>query len=134
MDCGYRGRSPRRGEQVLVAIINTYGLAEAESDLLGLEEGELVVFEGSAAQLEREWSFRATSYGISIPLAAGIRLHTNTFTGKQRTDPHWAVMDSGKLSATTERIIFRGESGTIEIALDTIVGLDLLPDALQIHA
>jgi hypothetical protein len=119
---------------IQLGILDDYGLTQCESTLMGLDEGEVVVYEGDAAILERERYFQGQAFGVSIPLGrGGPRIHMGQFTGRKRLDATWSARDEGVLSVTTERVVFRGEMQVVEIGLDQIVGLDLEPDALRIQ-
>jgi hypothetical protein len=78
------------------------------SSLLGLDEDEQVLFEDEADYLELERYFRARSRGFSFRIASGITYRTGEMIGRRHRDEEWSMADSGTLSITTKKVVFRG--------------------------
>jgi hypothetical protein len=93
------------------------------SDLLGLDEDERVLFEEDADNLKLERYFRGRSRGFSFRIARGITYRTGEMIGRRERDEKWSVADTGTLSITTKKVVFRGEEDSFEISHRSIRGV-----------
>ena len=75
-----------------------------------LREGESAFLEENTNLLETKAvrTFSGGSRGASFRIAKGISVRTGSFSGTSQSNQEWAVLDTGNLIITNQRLIFNG--------------------------
>ncbi len=121
--------------RLAVVMVNDGRLPVVEHPQLMTQLGEIVHAE-VAAGLAKEVVDRryvAGHRGVSIKIAPGVRYYAGGSRGRTETvGSHWETFDSGVLSITSIRVVYRGTRKTVECKYAKMVGIRVFADALEI--
>ncbi len=124
------------GNQTVIARMNAGRLEPWPRCSIMLKRGEVPYLEVDAALL-KEVVHRETrgSYGgFSIPIGMGIRYRTGAYRGKSVvTGTSMEVADTGTLTVTSQRAVFKGLRQAVESQFTKLLGVNVFDDGIQIH-
>lgn len=120
--------------RLLVARINDGRLPEIPPERASviLKKSEVVHIEAPATLLKERTVRRGSYAGFSFRLARGVYFHTGQFRSAPQVERALEQVDSGTLSVTSQRVVFRGQRQAIEAPYKRLLGVDFYRDGLRL--
>jgi hypothetical protein len=122
--------------QMLIARFNAGRIAPLASCAIFLKAGERAALEVDAQLLKEvvDREMQGGSHGYSFHIAKGVTYRTGQFRAKSVVvGSHLEAADTGTLTVTTQRAVFKGLRHTVEADLKKLVGVNLFDDGIQLH-
>jgi hypothetical protein len=122
-------------DRLMVAKVNDGRLPAIEHPHLMAQPGEVVHLETNAQLMKvvaiREW--QSGSHGVSFRIMKGVTYRTGVTRGKMVTTGSTVeVADAGALSVTDRRIVFTGQTKTLEFRFDKLAAMELFSDGVRL--
>ena len=124
------------GNGVLIARFNAGRIAPLPTCAIFLKPGEQAALEVDAQLLKEvmEREIQGRSSGYSFHITKGLTYRTGQFRGRSVVvGSHLEVADSGTMTVTTKRAVFKGLRQTAESDLRKLVGINVFDDGIQLH-
>ena len=119
----------------LLNEIQNGNLPTATIPNLILQKGEIAHWKEYASILENKIirrRYEGGSRGVSIRIAKGLSYRVGAHRGQIVSDTALIPVSSGELVLTNKRVIFRGDTKSLNLKLDKILNLEFYSDGLNI--
>lgn len=124
------------GTRILIARAAAGRLPVEDRPSILLKPGEIAHLEIPAGLMKEvvHREMQGGSTGISIPIAKGVRVRTASYRGRSVVvGTSMVVVDSGTLTITTQRAVFKGARQSVESSFAKLLGVNVLDDGIQFH-
>lgn len=111
----------KKATEAFLAQAQQAGCLPTVQSSLNMKAGEIAVYDAPAKLYETRAVRHYKSGGGSVRVAKGVWIHSGR--GKSTSSQEWQQVDNGTLTVTNKRIVFVGEQGNRNAAIEKVLSV-----------